>query len=768
MERFLLLLLALTTIFAMPALGSKSYVVYMGGRSQNLQSASASHHQMLSTVMDSSEAASEAMMYVYHHFHGFAAKLTPEQAATLAERDEVVSVFPNRKHILHTTRSWEFLGLEDSEGKLTPNSLWNKSNFGKDVIIGVLDTGVWPESASYRDDGFGPIPARWKGECVAGDEFNASYCNRKLIGGRFFIRGYESEEGPLNTTRTGDFRSARDMDGHGTHTSSTAGGNFVEGANTLGFAKGTAKGGAPLARVAMYKVCWPSTAGSGGCYDSDILAAFDAGIEDGVIIFSVSLGTSPPLPAFYEDGIAIGSFHAMEQGITTIASAGNSGPTPGTVANVAPWMITVAASSIDRDFTSYVTLGNNVTLKGESLANEKLEDKFYPLIDSTTAFAADSNASQSQLCLAGSLDPAKVKGKVVACLRGITARVDKGEQVKLAGGVGLILINPPSSGNELVSDPHVLPGLNLGSATGDEVYKYISSTKSPVARLIPATTVLGVKPAPVLTAFSSQGPNTLVPDINKPDITGPGLNILAAFTEAISITDLPSDNRVVKFNIISGTSMSCPHVAGVSASLKALHPNWSPAAIQSAIITTASTMDNQDKLIKDSTLKASNPFGVGAGQVNPNSAAAPGLIYDRSYVDYFPFFCALSYTSAQIRSISGEGYTCPTSKPLVSSLNYPSLTVSSLRSQQIVMRTVTNVGSANSEYTVSITSPPGTKVVISPSTLKFSALGEKLSFMVTITKVSDSPRYGFGSYTWSDGTYSVRSPITVKTAARTV
>lgn len=179
-------------------------------------------------------------------------------------------------------------------------------------------------------------------------------------------------------------------------------------------------------------------------------------------------------------------------------------------------------------------------------------------------------------------------------------------------------------------------------------------------------------------------------------------------------------------------------------------------------------MDNQDKLIKDSTLKASNPFGVGAGQVNPNSAAAPGLIYDRSYVDYFPFFCALSYTSAQIRSISGEGYTCPTSKPLVSSLNYPSLTVSSLRSQQIVMRTVTNVGSANSEYTVSITSPPGTKVVISPSTLKFSALGEKLSFMVTITKVSDSPRYGFGSYTWSDGTYSVRSPITVKTAARTV
>ena len=176
-----------------------------------------------------------------------------------------------------------------------------------------------------------------------------------MIGARYFIKGYEAENGPLNISVTSDFLSPRDANGHGTHTLSIAGGNFVRNASINGYAEGIAKGGAPHARVASYKVCWP------GCYDADILAAFDAGIHDGVDVFSVSLGSVPPLRDYFQDGIAIGAFHAVQRGKVVVCSAGNAGPTPATVANVAPWIVTVGASTIDRQFLSSVHLGNNRT-----------------------------------------------------------------------------------------------------------------------------------------------------------------------------------------------------------------------------------------------------------------------------------------------------------------------------------------------------------------------------------------------------------------------
>jgi subtilisin family serine protease len=128
----------------------------------------------------------------------------------------------------------------------------------------------------------------------------------------------------------------------------------MAGANEFGQANGTAKGGAPHARIAAYKVCWV-----GGCFDTDILAAMDEGIADGVDILTLSLGSSPPLVPLYEDSIAIGAFSASQKGIITVCSAGNDGPTPASVTNVAPWIITVAASTIDRNFSSYAILGNN-------------------------------------------------------------------------------------------------------------------------------------------------------------------------------------------------------------------------------------------------------------------------------------------------------------------------------------------------------------------------------------------------------------------------
>lgn len=185
---------------------------------------------------------------------------------------------------------------------------------------------------------------------------------RKLIGARYFNKGYSSVVGPLNST----FHTPRDAEGHGSHTLSTAAGNFVTRASVFGFGNGTAKGGSPRARVAAYKVCWPPVAGN-ECFDADILAAFDIAIHDGVDVLSVSLGGDPvPL---HNDSVAIGSFHAVRHGIVVVCSAGNSGPGAGTVSNIAPWQITVGASTMDRQFLSYVVLGNKMRFRVKNLSS---------------------------------------------------------------------------------------------------------------------------------------------------------------------------------------------------------------------------------------------------------------------------------------------------------------------------------------------------------------------------------------------------------------
>nr|GMD07258.1 subtilisin-like protease SBT5.3 [Ipomoea batatas] len=528
------------TLFLRPTYSiKKSYVVYLGGHSHGKQVSSVdinrvkySHHQLLGS-------------YLGRHINGFAAMLEEEEAAEIAKNREVISVFLNRARRLQTTRSWEFLGLEGEGGLIHEGSIWKKARFGEDTIIGNLDTGVWPESKSFSDEGFGPIPKRWKGICQ-NQKDKSFHCNRKLIGARYFNKGYSSAGGTLNSSSS---FTPRDVGGHGSHTLSTAGGNFVAGANVFGLGNGTAKGGSPKARVAAYKVCWAEDY----CSDADILAAFDRAIDDGVDVLSVSLVGEDPGP-YFEDGLAIGSFHAVKNGIVVVAAAGNDGPDAGSVTNVAPWLITVGANTIDRQFQSNVVLGNKKHYTGESAAQLKLPTgKFYPLLSGASARINASISSQDALvCKPGTLDPEKVKGKVLVCLRGGIPRTDKSHQAALAGAVGMILAN-------------------------DE---------NPVAHITHPNTLLGVKPAPVIAAFSSRGPNAVNPEILKPDISAPGVNVIAAFTEAIGPSDNDYDKRIVSFNLLSGTSMSCPHVAGVVGLLKTLYPSWSPAAIRSAIMTT--------------------------------------------------------------------------------------------------------------------------------------------------------------------------------------
>ncbi|KAF3620114.1 putative transcription factor GTE9-like [Capsicum annuum] len=422
-----------------------------------------------------------------------------------------------------------------------------------------------------------------------------------------------------------DHRSPRDKDGHGTHTSSTAGGKNVPNVSAIGgFAPGTASGGAPLARLAIYKVCWaiPKVGKEDGntCFDEDMLVALDDAIVDGVDVISISIGTKEPQP-FDQDSIAIGALHATKKNIVVSCSAGNSGPAPFTLSNTAPWIITVGASS------------------GQTVTPYKLKKKMYPLVYAKEVINSNVTKDLARQCLPGSLSSEKAKGKIVICLRGHGTRVGKGGEMKRAGEIGYILGNSKTNGAELVADAHLLPATAVDYKSVVQILNYIKSTKAPMAYIVPGKTVLHTKPTPYMASFTSRGPSAVAPDILKPNITAPGLNILAAWSGGSSPTKLDIDNRVVEYNIILGTSMSCPHVGGAVALLKAIHPTWSSATIRSALITSTGLQNNVGEQITDASGKPADPFQFGGGHFRP-SKTDPGLVYDASYQDYLLFLCA--------------------------------------------------------------------------------------------------------------------------------
>ncbi|KDP32632.1 hypothetical protein JCGZ_13182 [Jatropha curcas] len=741
----------------------KSYIVYLGSHSNDSEASLSDlkyveHYALLESLTNSKENSGDKILYSYtKNINGFAAILEEEEAEELSKHPDVLSVFLNKGKHLHTTHSWNFLGLE-RHGAVPFESIWTKARFGEDAIIGNLDTGVWPESKSFGDEGIGPLPSKWRGICQ--NDTTGVRCNRKLIGARHFNKGYASFVGPLNST----FNTARDHSGHGTHTLSTAGGGFVAGANVFGNGNGTAKGGSPFARVAAYKVCWPPVNGSGECFDADIIAGFEAAISDGVDVLSVSLGAEPT--EYSEDLIAIGAFHAVMKGTVVVASAGNSGPEPQTVSNTAPWIITVGASTIDREFTTYVALGSKRHLKGTSLSERGLPaEKFYPMITGEHAKNPNVSALEAMLCLPEALDPKKVKGKILVCLRGEIGRVNKGQQALLAGAVGMVLINDEKSGNEILADPHVLPAAHVNFSDGEAVLAYINSTKVPMAYMTRSRTQFDTKPAPVMAAFSSRGPSYVDPSILKPDITAPGVSIIAAFSLAVSPTEEDFDKRRIAFNTESGTSMSCPHVSGIVGLLKTLHPDWSPAAIRSALMTTARTRgNNMEPIIDSSTNKEATPFDYGAGHVNPNKAMDPGLIYDLTENDYLNFLCAKGYNKTQIRLFSSKPYSCPKSFK-IADFNYPSITIPSLISLGgPVTRRVKNVGSGPSKYCANVKAPHGVSVLVEPKCLEFEKTGEEKIFKVALKSLvkNEVKDYVFGKLIWSDGKHYVRSPIVVR------
>ncbi|CAN7114758.1 unnamed protein product [Brassica rapa subsp. narinosa] len=546
----LLVLLFSSSIIAITHDGQdkQEYIVYMGSLPSQADYAPMSHHMsILQEIVGESLMEGRLLRSYKRSFNGFAARLTDSEREQVAGMEGVVSVFPNKKLKLQTTASWDFMGLKEGKGTKRNPSVESET------IIGVLDGGIWPESESFSDKGFGPPPKKWKGACAGGENFT---CNNKLIGARHYSPG-----------------DARDSSGHGTHTASIAAGNAVPNASFFGLGYGTMRGAVPASRIAAYRVC------AGECRDDILLSAFDDAIADGVDIITISVGSIDVYP-LEEDPIAIGAFHAMSKGILTVNAAGNTGPNIASVTSLAPWMLTVAASTTNRVFVTKVVLGDGKTLVGRSVNVFDLKGKKFPLVYGKSAASSASNATCAEDCMPDCLDASLVKGKILVCNISFP-------YVAYTKGAVAAIVKDGSDWAQMEG----LPVSGLEEDDFESFLSYINSSNSPEAAVLKSETIFN-QTAPKVLSFSSRGPNIIVPDILKPDITAPGLEIVAA--NSLKALPFYDDTTHVKYSVESGTSMSCPHVAGVAAYVKTFHPEWSPSMIKSALMTTAVTDDPQD------------------------------------------------------------------------------------------------------------------------------------------------------------------------------
>ena len=661
--------------------------------------------------------------------NGLAADLTAQQATEMAKLPGVVSLTPDARSQVDTTLSPHFLGLD------APGGIWSKlggpKNAGAGEVVGVIDSGIWPESDAFAGHTGIPVPAGWSGFCQTGEQFSKNDCNDKLIGARYYVDGF----GKKNVSKA-DFLSPRDGSGHGSHTSSTAAGDNGTHVTIDGHDIGTGSGMAPGAKLAMYKVCWEGKPGiAAGCFNSDSVAAINQAVLDGVDVLNYSIGGSSESSVL--DPVEQAFRGAANAGVFVATSAGNSGPGASTLDHPSPWLTTTAASTFRRAFQA-VELGNGQRYVGASTTPSL--PNAAPLVTSLSVKLAGAADQDAKLCFDGTLDPAKTAGKVVVCDRGVNARIDKSFEVARAGGVGMVLAN--TSPNSLNGDFHAVPSVHVNDTDGAAIKAYIQSAgANATAKITPLTSAeLAAAPqVPEITDFSSRGPSTTTGgDILKPDIAAPGNDVVAAVA--------PPSNHGRSWDFMSGTSMASPHIAGIGALLAAAHPDWTPAEIKSAIMTSA----------RDTVSSANDPFAQGAGFVNPNPATDPGLVYPAGPNDWRRYMVGLGVQFAPpfdtLTPISG------------SDLNQASIAIGKLAGVQTVTRTVKNVGSSNATYRANV-SLPGFDVDVSPRRLTL-APGESKDFTVTFTR-STAPlgEWAVGSLTWSDRTHNVRSPITVRPVA---
>jgi subtilisin family serine protease len=690
---------------------------------------------------------------LYHYgyvFNGFAAELTEAQAQRLAQTRGVLAVSKDEARPLDTSSTPAFLGLTG------PTGVWATQAKGEGVIIGIVDGGVWPESLSFSDrtgvngnaskDGKLDYQqlAGWHGRCTPGEAFDASHCNQKLIGARYYNAGFGGNAG-IDANQPWEFNSPRDFGGHGTHVASTAGGNANVPTTGDAAALGTISGIAPRARIAAYKVCWETGAG-GSCFNTDSVAAIDQAVADGVDVINFSVSGSR---TNFRDPVEIAFLFAADAGVFVATSAGNSGPGASTVAHPGPWVTTVANGTHNRNGEGAITLGNGASYSGASMANAVAAT---PMIDSAAAGLAGADPLRVELCYSAAdnggapvLDPAKVAGKIVLCKRGATALVNKTAAVKAAGGAGAVIYNDPAGATTTLALLHTVPTVHVLAPSGLAIKTYLAGTAAPTGAIAQSAIVLNAA-APFTSSTSSRGPLLAGNgDVLKPDLIAPGTDILAAVA--------PPGNSGRNFDLYSGTSMSSPHVAGLAALFKERFPSWSPMAIKSALMTTGT-----DILDGGTPAPNTNPaliFRQGAGHVNPPRAFSPGLVYDANFADWLAFICGAQ-----------PGGGCTGVTPIdPSNLNQASIAIGDMAGVQTVTRKVKNVSGSPLTVAASVTGMTGFSTTVTPSGMTL-APGAEGSFSVSFLRTSATLNaFTGGQLTWAGGGYSVRSPIVVRPVA---
>jgi subtilisin family serine protease len=613
----------------------------------------------LNAKIDESLASLQALVpeaEVLHRYDvvlgGYAVRVPVAKLDRLARVANVQAVLPDELQEIDTYRSPEFIGAPT-----TWEQLGGQTSAGEGVVVGILDSGIWPEHPSFSDpdpqgNPYPEPPADWAGTAcefgaAGGPTDDAFDCNNKLIGADRFMATYETFVG----LEAYEYRSARDDDGHGTHTASTAAGNAgaPAAAGVLDF--GTFSGVAPRAHIAAYKVC-----GELGCYGTDSAAAIQQAILDGVDVlnFSISGGANP-----YGDVVSLAFLDAYTAGVFVAASAGNTGPGANTVNHRAGWITTVAASTSDQ---APLTVAN---LVGTGASTLDLTGVSVTAGLATPAEVVVNTADP--LCLS-SAPPGAFVGKVVVCQRGVNARVAKSANVAAGGAVGMLLYNATPSSVD--ADSHSIPTIHVNSGEGAQLLAFLGA--NPGTTVSWATPQQGSIVGDVIAGFSSRGGDGLSLGIAKPDLTAPGVNILAAYTAVEYGTPVPYNA------FLSGTSMSGPHVAGAGALIRDLYPDFTPGQIKSSLMTTAA-----QGVVTEDGITPATPFETGSGRVDLAQAWNPGITFDVSAADY----------------LADEGQLWK--------VNYPSLYLPTMYGATSVERTARNVTSEELQYQLSVEYPDG-------------------------------------------------------------
>ncbi|VUD68964.1 Minor extracellular protease vpr [Thalassocella blandensis] len=713
------------------------------------------HNEILSSV----GASSAEKIYSYRYAaNGFAATLTEQQAEQLKSHSRVLHVSKDEILQPQTDNTPHYLGLTER------GQAWSFGVVGEDVVVGVIDTGIEPEHPSVADVRtprfgnrglklpYGKPPANWYGTgCDFGNgehnPLDARFaCNDKLLKAQYFVDGWGADN-----ILDSEFLSARDSDGHGTHTATTAAGNYGVDAYVNGEFQGVVSGVAPRARIAVYKVCWEGPE-DGGCASSDSMAAIDQAVADGVDVINFSIGGSSTSFNGPDD---LAFLRAADAGVWVATSQGNSGPNPATVGTPAgvPWITAVGASQDDQVFATGVVISSPADIADQYLA---LEGSGIVSLDSTGDITSEFAAAEPLNGCGGLTNADAIEGKIALVIRGTCGFLEKYVSAATAGAKAIVVYNDGTADDRIypiymggLDGTESIPGVMTDYFSGDAIFQALAAGESVVGKVGPS---IKISQDNRIAEFSSRGPNAGAMDIIKPDVVAPGVQILAGGTTMPNAST--TSGQFVRLN---GTSMASPHVAGLFALLKQVHPDWTPAMARSALMTTA-----RSNLKKTFGEEAADPFDIGAGHVVPSKMFSPGLVYDAGLLDYLAFSCGNNVALVEPSTcevLAEAGYSSDGSD-----LNLPSIAIGELIGTQVVTRTVTSVALGNRRFRAHIDAPEGLDVWVSPSSFRLRK-GESATFQVgfRVKPGVKMDEWSFGSIEWKYGfNKSVRSPIAVR------